>query len=187
MGRPTSYKAEYAAQALKLCKLGLTDEQIAFFFEVDLDTIALWAWECEDFFNAITPSFEQREQWQAASYAAREKTRAAKRKRRANSVHHRIADSMRARMWAALKGKTSGSCLSRLGYTLDELKQHLEARFLPGMTWENYGQWHIDHKKPCALFDLSKPVDFAKCWALENLQPLWAEDNIKKGASYGSA
>jgi hypothetical protein len=45
-------------------------------------------------------------------------------------------------------------------------------------------QGHVDHKRPCAAFDQTDPVQFAECWALDNLQPLWASDNIKKGARY---
>lgn len=69
-----------------------------------------------------------------------------------------------------------------VGYTVDQLKKHLEKRFLPGMTWENYGQWHIDHKTPVSVFNYECPedVDFKKCWALKNLQPMWALDNIRK-------
>ncbi len=58
------------------------------------------------------------------------------------------------------------------------------------MSWENYGkgdngrgmqEWHIDHIKPCASFDLSKPEQQKLCFNYTNLQPLWAEENMKKG------
>jgi hypothetical protein len=50
------------------------------------------------------------------------------------------------------------------------------------MSWENYGKWHIDHITPLSSFDIQNYNDenFKKCWSLENLQPLWAEDNLKK-------
>ena len=50
------------------------------------------------------------------------------------------------------------------------------------MNWDNYGQWYIDHIIPKAAFNITSPYcdDFKKCWALDNLQPLWAENNIKK-------
>ena len=70
-------------------------------------------------------------------------------------------------------------------FTIDQLKQHLEKQFRPGMTWENYGTvWHVDHKTPIAVFNFSKPddIDFRLCWSLKNLQPLEAMDNILKGA-----
>jgi hypothetical protein len=68
-------------------------------------------------------------------------------------------------------------------YTLDQLKVHLENQFVEGMTWENHGKiWHIDHIKPRCSFNFSSPQDeeFQKCWALDNLRPLWAVDNLKK-------
>jgi len=52
------------------------------------------------------------------------------------------------------------------------------------MTWENYGEWHIDHKIPVSAFNFDHIAqgDFKCCWALENLQPLWARDNRTKGS-----
>ena len=54
------------------------------------------------------------------------------------------------------------------------------------MTWDNYGEWHIDHKKPKSLFDYDSPKDqaFKDCWSLANLQPLWAEDNKNKSNKF---
>jgi hypothetical protein len=66
-------------------------------------------------------------------------------------------------------------------YTVEQLKQHLESQFEPGMSWENYGKkpgcWEVDHIVPCSEFDLSKIEDILECYALENLRPLWAEKN----------
>lgn len=72
---------------------------------------------------------------------------------------------------------------SLVGYTLEDLMQHLEKQFQPGMTWENHREWHIDHKRPKASFNFNSPedIEFKQCWALDNLQPLWAEDNLRKG------
>lgn len=69
-----------------------------------------------------------------------------------------------------------------VGFTIDQLKSHLERQFRPGMTWENYGQWHIDHRIPVSAFNYETPddIDFKQCWALRNLQPLWAIDNLRK-------
>jgi hypothetical protein len=53
------------------------------------------------------------------------------------------------------------------------------------MTKENHGKWHIDHIKPCISFNLTDPVNNKwLCFHYTNLQPLWAEDNLKKGAKY---
>ena len=68
-------------------------------------------------------------------------------------------------------------------FTIDQLKKHLEKRFKPGMTWENYGSvWEIDHKIPIAVFNFEKPedIDFRLCWSLKNLQPLDASENVRK-------
>ncbi len=69
-----------------------------------------------------------------------------------------------------------------VNYTIKELKEHLENLFQPGMTWKNYGHWHIDHILPLSFFIYTSvdDVEFKYCWSLENLQPLWAVDNIKK-------
>lgn len=73
-----------------------------------------------------------------------------------------------------------------VGYTVTELMAHLEKKFLPGMSWQNYGRggWHIDHIIPKTAFNFETydHIDFQRCWALENLQPLWAEDNFRKRA-----
>lgn len=64
------------------------------------------------------------------------------------------------------------------------LMKHLEAKFQPGMSWENYGQWHIDHIRPCASFDLTDPEQQKQCFHYTNLQPLWGAENISKGAKW---
>lgn len=53
------------------------------------------------------------------------------------------------------------------------------------MTWQNYGQWHVDHIRPCASFDLSKPEEQRACFHYANLQPLWGEENLRKTSHYG--
>ncbi len=99
----------------------------------------------------------------------------------------RINNSHTALMGYALKGKKAGCKWEKLvGYTLADLMAHLEAKFADGMTWENYGEWHIDHIKPRSMFSYAAPTDpeFLECWALSNLQPLWELDNLRKGAKY---
>jgi hypothetical protein len=84
--------------------------------------------------------------------------------------------------------KASRHWESLVGYTVEHLKKHLEKQFKPGMSWENYGKWHIDHKIPKIAFNYKRPedLDFRRCWALSNLQPLWAIENISKGAKLKS-
>jgi len=74
-----------------------------------------------------------------------------------------------------------------VGYTKEHLMEHLEKQFKPEMNWENYGSyWHIDHIKPKSWFNYFSLEDeqFKKCWALENLQPLEATENLKKNNRY---
>ena len=72
---------------------------------------------------------------------------------------------------------------SLVGYGFDELAHHLERDFRDGMSWENYGKWHTDHIISISKFTFSsfKDEEFKKAWALNNLQPLWADENYKKG------
>jgi hypothetical protein len=72
-----------------------------------------------------------------------------------------------------------------VGYTVYELRKHLESLFQPGMTWENRGEWHIDHIVPKSFFVYSSTNDteFKYCWSLNNLQPLWAKDNREKNGN----
>jgi hypothetical protein len=92
-------------------------------------------------------------------------------------------DRLRKRVWDAVKGNIkSASTKELLGCTTEFLRNYLQSQFTEGMTWDNYGEWHIDHIKPCASFDLSKPEEQNKCFHYTNLQPLWAIDNMKKGA-----
>ena len=97
----------------------------------------------------------------------------------------RLDNSISRAIYGCLKGEKGGRPWEAiLGYSLDVLISHLERLFLPGMTWENYGEWHVDHIIPKAAFNYETDgdIDFHRCWALENLQPLWAFDNISKGA-----
>ena len=76
--------------------------------------------------------------------------------------------------------------LDILGYTKKELKNHLEKQFTNDMSWKDFrnGKIHIDHIKPQSLFNLKDINDIKECWSLDNLQPLWAKDNIRKSNKY---
>ena len=109
---------------------------------------------------------------------------AAVRRRRA-SLLERLRQALRARINKALKGGyKSGSAVRDLGCSIIELKARLEALWQPGMSWENYGPkgWHIDHRRALATYDLTDPEQFRAACHYTNLQPLWATDNIRKGA-----
>jgi len=86
----------------------------------------------------------------------------------------------RSALSKAMKAKTDRP-IKTLPYSSDELKTHLSSLFSEGMSLENYGSWHIDHIKPVSSFLFLDEEDFTECWSLDNLQPLWAYDNIVKG------
>lgn len=78
--------------------------------------------------------------------------------------------------------RKNSSTFKMLGYSVVELKTHLEDNFMPGMSWENRPLWHIDHKRPLASFNIKTEADVIEAWSLSNLQPLWSSDNIKKSS-----
>ena len=100
-----------------------------------------------------------------------------------SSIQRKLRQLLKNRIWWALQGgpKTAHT-LELLGCTVDELKAHLERQFQPGMTWDNYSYrgWHIDHIAPCSVFDLTDPEQQRICFNYNNLQPLWAKDNMQK-------
>lgn len=80
-------------------------------------------------------------------------------------------------------GGKAGTSLARvLGYTAADLAKHIERQFVPGMSWENMGEWEIDHIRPISSFDIKLKQDeaFQECWALANLRPLWRQENRAK-------
>lgn len=99
-------------------------------------------------------------------------------------IRHTFSSAISARLRKRISGKKNKSTFKDLPYTLEDLMKHLEKRFTEGMSWNNYGKWHIDHKIPDCKFDYKSTKDkfFQKCWSLDNLQPMWAIDNIKKGS-----
>ena len=106
--------------------------------------------------------------------------------RMAQDVEYRMRFSLRTRVYQALKGiAKSKSTMKLVGCTIEFLKTHLAKQFKPKMTWKNYGEWHVDHIRPCASFDLSKPSEQLKCFNYKNLQPLWALENLSKSKRWG--
>jgi hypothetical protein len=69
-----------------------------------------------------------------------------------------------------------------LGYSPSQLKETIESKFIDGMSWNNYGEWHIDHIKPISSFDKTENPKIIN--SLDNLQPLWAFDNLSKGNKF---
>lgn len=110
--------------------------------------------------------------------------------KRLTDVSFKIRHSISVGIRSALKGNKNGRHWEDIvGYTLDDLMDHLEKQFLPNMSWSNYGDWHIDHIQPLCSFEFydTKSSEFKDAWALENLRPLWAKDNLVKGGQLNYA
>jgi hypothetical protein len=96
----------------------------------------------------------------------------------------RIAHNLRSRMYQAVtRGFKTGSAVRDLGCSIPEFMLHVESQFTDNMSWDNYGQWHLDHIEPLAGFDLTDRQQFLKAAHYTNYQPLWAKDNLMKGCS----
>jgi hypothetical protein len=94
----------------------------------------------------------------------------------------RLINHIGRRLTEILNGMKSQSWRQLVGYEARLLVPHLEAQFEPWMNWANYGtEWHVDHMRPISSFKF--PEEIAQCWALSNLRPLRALDNLRKGAS----
>lgn len=121
--------------------------------------------------------------------------------RKENNIEYRLYSSVRSVVKMSIKrnnGTKNGATLKYLTYTFDQLKQNLESRFELWMTWENWGvynpktwddnnqatwTWQVDHIIPRSdlPYDSMEHPNFQKCWALENLRPLSAKQNVKEG------
>ena len=119
-----------------------------------------------------------------------EKIRVYKAKQRTERTPAYVADRLRIRLNECLKrsgARKSAATIELTGIDAAELKEYLALQFAENMTWDNYGEWHIDHIRPCASFDLTDPEQQRECFHFSNLQPLWAEDNLRKGARLPAA
>lgn len=95
----------------------------------------------------------------------------------------KLERTLRCRLYHALKSKNAQKntkTLDLIGCSISYLMGYLEAKFTEGMTWENHGDWHLDHKIPCSSFNLLDEEEQKKCFHYTNLQPLWAHDNLVK-------
>jgi hypothetical protein len=123
--------------------------------------------------------------WHAAnperSRAITKRQNAARRSTVSGQLRDRIAKSL----CRCLRGsKNNASTEALVGWTIDELRDHLAKQFVKGMGWHNMGKWHIDHIIPLASFTISSAEDpeLRRAWALTNLRPLWAQANLDKNA-----
>ena len=107
------------------------------------------------------------------------------RNRKARDPIYKLISNFRTAIYTVLKESNVdkyGHYFDILQYTPEELITHLELQFKDDMSWDNYGIWHVDHMLPITSFDIREMGDeeFMKCWSLDNLQPMWGEENIRK-------
>jgi hypothetical protein len=107
------------------------------------------------------------------------------RNRKARDPLYKLISNFRTAIYQVLKESNvekNKHYFDILQYTPEQLITHLENKFTDKMTWDNYGEWHVDHKLPITHFNISEMGDseFMKCWSLDNLQPMWGDENIKK-------
>lgn len=131
---------------------------------------------------------KKREMYKVWRRENKEHVNAKRRKRHAEKMQsdplYRSKHALRAVVATAIKRMGANKRFDTehlLGGTFDVVKEHIESLFLEGMSWNNHGDWHIDHIRPVALFT---EADLIKMNHYTNLQPLWAEDNYKKGDKY---
>jgi len=107
------------------------------------------------------------------------------RNRKARDPLYKLISNFRTAIYQVLKESNvekNKHYFDILQYTPEELITHLENKFTDKMSWDNYGDWHVDHKLPITHFNIQEMGDeeFMRCWSLDNLQPMWGFDNIFK-------
>ena len=131
-----------------------------------------------------TEHLEEKTAYMIKYYKEHRKERAKyERERRKNDVQFRLAAYLRSRVGEAVRrGRRAGSAVRDLGCSVAQFKLFIENQWDEGMTWDNYGEWHLDHVLPLSSFDLTDRSQFITACNWLNYQPLWALDNISKGA-----
>ena len=129
------------------------------------------------------PRFRKRFSLWMPTVSQRCQAEAVRRGRQRGSVQWKATSAIRQQV-ARIKraGKAAGDYCEILGCTFDHAQRHIEAKFKEGMHWLNHGSWHIDHIIPIAWFDLTDRQQLLAASHYTNLQPLWAKENLSKGA-----
>lgn len=148
--------------------------------EIRLKKCAEWQKNNRDHLN------EYHKQWRENNKEYyREVKRNYEKKRKASDPIYKLIGNFRTAIYTVLKESNVEKYdhyFNILGYTQQDLINHLEKQFKDGITWENYGKWHVDHIIPISSFIIKDIYDeeFKRCWDLNNLQPMWGSENIKK-------
>ena len=141
-------------------------------------------------FNAA--QIDRKRRWRISNREKHLKTnRAYDTRQLKENLQRRISKNLRHRVYKAMLGKTRGvSAVRQLGISIPEFKDYIERQFTDGMSWDNYGKWHLDHKIPLKAFNLTDKEQALAACHYTNYQPLWAIDNIRKhnkiGDKYGN-
>ncbi len=181
----------------KQCSKCKEDKNIALFHRnrANKDGLSWYCKECRGVYDlkrraGQVVSFEQkmrkrvnaRERWRRPQVRKQRIIR--QRLKRQASVMYRFEENLSESIRVSLHSNKNGRKWEDVvGYNLESLKSHIGKQFREDMSWGNYGKWHIDHIIPKSFFQYSSSddVEFKMCWRLENLQPLWAKENIMKG------
>lgn len=148
--------------------------------QLDKDTTALWREKNKEKIAAYNKAYREKNKVELVKNACER----AKQKRKTDPTYV-LMRRERVRIYDALKGiRKAARTETLLGCSYEFFRGYIEGKFNNGMSWENIGQWHIDHIRPLASFDLSDPEQQKLAFHYTNQQPLWAIDNIKKGAKY---
>ena len=124
-----------------------------------------------------------RKYWSAHPEARNKKFRRAFKNRYLRDPAFVMVMRLRARLGCALRAaraKKSAGTMKLVGCTPQQLMEHIQKQFKPGMAWNNRHLWHLDHIRPCSSFDLLDPEQQRQCFHFTNLQPLWAKENHLK-------
>ena len=124
----------------------------------------------------------------------KEKRNKRRRERHQNDINYRISHNLRNRFGNALKRKNSGKkkpTFEYLGCAIENFCHYIERLFTDGMNWDNQGTnpdnevgWELDHRRPCASFDLNDEEQIHMCFHYTNYQPLWSKDNNSKSDKF---
>lgn len=180
--RLASERARYAAQPEKFRQKTKLSYEKAREQRIEYSLV----WRHRNLERAKENSRRSAKAWREANPAKMTEHYRAKSKLYRSTAKGKLDCRIRARLNNYLRGgKGSRSWREKVGYSLDDLKTHIERSFLKGMGWHNANLWHIDHIIPLSAFEYANidEKNFKIAWALTNLRPMWAKDNISKGAS----